>query len=87
MTGSGTDNEPAFEVIYECGNCGADWADQYQSRTVIRDSDQVGVYNKDCDHLGTTACDCCNVIRCPVCDLVANVAVADRSPLQGDRDD
>ncbi|WP_158855585.1 hypothetical protein [Halorhabdus sp. CUG00001] len=82
-----TDREPAFEVSYGCENCGAEWSDQYPSRTVIRDSDQVGAYNKDCDHLGTTACDCCHGIRCPVCELIADVVVADRNPIGGDRDE
>ena len=72
----------AFEIIYGCDNCGAEWTEQYEARTVIRDSDQTAAYRKDCDHLGTSSCDCCSVITCPVCELVAGVSVVDRSPIQ-----
>jgi len=78
---------PAFEVSYECGNCGAGWENQYPSRTIIHEDGQIQVHNKDCDNLGTNACDCCHVIRCPICELLENVTVADRTPIQGDQDD
>jgi len=86
MASEATDHELAFEVTYGCDNCGAEWDEQYPSRTVIRDGDQVQAFAKDCETLGTTACDCCNGIRCPVCELVNHVSVADRTPIEGDRD-
>lgn len=87
MSEGDTEYEPAFEISFECENCGDEWDDQFPPRTVIREDGQVQTHNKDCDHLGTMSCDCCNVIRCPVCELVADVAVADRNPIQGDRND
>lgn len=80
-------SEAAFEVAYECENCGAEWEDTYPSRTLIHEGTQTETHNKDCDSLGTVGCDCCSVISCPVCELVENVTVDDQSPIQGDRDD
>jgi len=82
-----TMQDPAFEVSFECDNCVAEWDDQYPSRTVVRDSDQPASYNKDCEQLGTTGCDCCNGIRCPICQLIADVSVTDRNPIEGEYDD
>jgi len=79
-------SENAFEIVYECENCGAEWSEEYPARTVIRTGDQVASYSKDCNELGTSHCDCCNAVRCPVCELLNHVAVAERSPLGGDAD-
>ena len=78
------DEQVAFEVTYRCENCGAKWSDQYPSRTKIHNGEQVKTYNKDCDHLGTTGCDCCHGIRCPVCDLVNDITISDRGPVGGE---
>jgi hypothetical protein len=86
QSSSGTERNPAFEVSYKCENCGAEWDHRYPSRTIIYEDGQIQVHNKDCDNLGTNQCDCCHVIRCPVCELLENVSVADRNPIQGDRD-
>ena len=84
---SESESELVFETSYLCENCGAEWDKQYPARTVIRDDERVETYNKDCDRFGMTACDCCTLVSCPVCELVTDVAVADRSPLTGDQDD
>jgi len=79
-----TQPEPTFEVTYGCGNCGADWSEQYPPLTVVDDSDRATAYSKQCEQMGTHQCDCCNVIECPVCDLMEDVYVDDRQPIEED---
>lgn len=76
----------AFVVEFGCGNCGNEWKESYPPRTFVgHDPSQGAVIsrNKDCDQLGTMSCDCCDIIVCPVCELVDDVEVIDRRPAEG----
>lgn len=74
----------AFEVTFRCVNCGDKWTDEFPSRTVVDDEThgRTVAYDKDCNQMGTNACDCCNVVRCPTCELIDPVTVAGRSPVE-----
>lgn len=75
--------DPAFEVDYECKNCGADWTEQCESRTEIYKETlgRLKVLQRDHDHIGTRDCDYCHVVICPVCKLDNHVSVTSRSPV------
>lgn len=79
--------ETAFTVTYTCENCGNEWDEQYPARTVVRDSDRVHAFEKDCNTLGTKGCDCCQTIQCPTCELTQSVTVDDRAPVEGGESD
>lgn len=77
----------AFEVTLGCENCGESWNRQYPARTDVVEDGRVKSFNKDCEKMGTVGCDCCEVLRCPTCDLLDNVTVEDRSPIEEVDDD
>lgn len=80
----GADGDAAFEVTFECSNCGDEWGERFPARTKVdRATGQQSVIsrNKDCAEIGLRNCDCCERVVCPTCELHKPVRVADRAPI------
>lgn len=78
----------AFQVFYECGNCGKEWKCNYPEGTrvlntsILRNSPRVRCENDTLGH-ETSDCDICEIeIECPNCQIADTVSVIDRVPLQ-----
>lgn len=72
----------AFEVTFDCRNCGAQFERRYTDRTrvTISSTDRATVRNVDCEEFGV--CDCCWRIECPVCGLEKYLTIDDRQPIE-----
>lgn len=70
----------AFEVDFECRNCGDEWSHSYPPNTCVDDSTtQKGVTVHDTDEFGKTS-----YVDCPTCELTRAVTVDGRNPLGDD---
>jgi hypothetical protein len=80
----GIEREPVFAVTFDCQNCGNEWDEKFPPLTTVVSDGKAGlaqVHNDECETLGTTGCDCCNTIVCPVCRRRSDVTLAGRRPL------
>lgn len=69
-------DDPAFEVEYECGNCGAEWDDSYGAETAVTQfHDEVSVNDRGTFEAGYS-------VVCPTCELIEGVTVVDRNPVE-----
>lgn len=80
---------PAFEVTLGCGNCGNEWTPIYPPEVIVRDmpGGRVKAMTKDCEVMAIQKCDCCAVKRCPVCKLLEDVFIKDRTPFEEKNDE
>ena len=72
----------AFEIDFECGNCGNEWNREFEPGIVVQKSTQIGksgigVYESSQYGKNNHKED----ISCPVCETCYRVSVADRTPL------
>jgi hypothetical protein len=68
--------QPAFEVEYECENCGAEWDDSYVAETAVTQfDDEVSVNQRNEFSAGYS-------VVCPTCELIEGVTVVDRNPVE-----
>lgn len=77
--------DAAFEATFGCHNCGDEWSEELPKRTVVRDAStrkDVVVRNKDCDDWVGHCDGCCYYVRCPTCELLDDVYVVERTPVE-----
>lgn len=64
---------PAFQISYECKNCGHVWGETYHAGTTVQRSRPFGLWEQSQTHS--------EKVTCPTCRVDDHVSVQEREPL------
>ncbi len=70
-----------FEVQYKCGNCGREWAEQYEAGDRVEAGlfENPHVESHACTH--RISCEFCRTIKCIQCTSGKDVRITARKPI------
>lgn len=80
-------DDDVFAVEFGCENCGDTWVETYPPGVAVgpvKGRDGPCVRDTTCSEFGF-ACDCCEEVACPTCEL-STVGIVERRPLEGEED-
>lgn len=78
-------SESVFKIIFDCGNCGNEWKEEYPAGARVVES-HTSAPSIKCENHGfrhsSTNCNICVInIECPVCEISDDISINRRSPL------